>query len=101
MDSLSITPLEIARKTASKVLRALSDDKASQISTITGMSEPLISRLKNDHLKNFALLLAHLGMKVVSSHKECYDPEYVASLRYMAKAELSRNDTAPILEWDD
>jgi hypothetical protein len=101
MDSISNTPHETARKTASKVLQALSDNKASQISTITGMLEALISRLKNDHLSNFALVLAHLGLKVVPSHKLCFDPEYVASLRFMARTELNRKESATSLDWDE
>ena len=50
----------------STILRHLQEPgRAVAISTVTGISETTISRIKNDHLENVCQILAHADLKVV------------------------------------
>lgn len=91
MGTLSNSPLERSRKTVQVVLQALaSDASAASVAAAMGVSESTISRLKNDHLESFALLLAHLGLKVVPVGVQCYEPQYIALVHQLAMPEMQR-----------
>lgn len=94
------TPGERARKTVKCVLQALSSTPATAVAAAMGVSEPTISRLKNEHLESFAKMLAHLGLKVVPVEMRCFDPRYIEALQVLAEAELARQKS-PRLEFDE
>ena len=100
MHASSRTPAERARKTVKCVLQALSGTPGSAIAAAMGVSEPTISRLKNEHLGPFAAMLAHLGLKVVPVEARCFDPRYIEALQTLAEAELTRQKQPPQLEFD-
>jgi hypothetical protein len=102
METVCATPKDRARKTVKCVLQGLSDNgKAASIAVAMGVSEPTITRLKNDHLQNFALVLAHLGLKVVPAEYKCYNPDYVESILTLARAQLLENSAPKTLEWEE
>jgi hypothetical protein len=95
------TAKERARVTVSLVMRALATQSGAVIATAMGVSEPTISRLKNEHLEQVSLMLAHLGFKVVPCEYKCYNPEYVESILTLARAQLLENGAPKTLEWDE
>ena len=100
MNLSSTDPIVRARKTVNAVLQALSGTPAATVAVAMGVSEPTISRLKNEHLPQFATMLAHLGLKIVPSEMKCYDPEYVQAILKLAKAQLLTESDPPQLEWE-
>lgn len=50
-------------------------------------------------LEQFAGLLTFAGLKVVPSEMQCYRPDYIDSLKAMAREHLN-SDPKPPLEWD-
>ena len=100
MTESSAEPRDRARKTVKSVLQALSGTHANTIAVALGVSEACISRLKNEHLDHFALMLAHLGLKVVPVEAKCFSPDYVDSLKTLARAALRDGAGSPVLEWE-
>lgn len=98
MAELSPTPAERARKITSTVLQAVQRD-ASQaaIAAAMGASESTVSRLLSDHLDKLALVLAHAGLKVVSSEMKCYPSDYMQALHTLARLHV---EDGPKLDWD-
>jgi hypothetical protein len=98
MPQVSDAPTEKTRKLRSVVLQAVQrDGKQHAIAAAMGVSDSTISRLVNDHLDNFAAMLAHAGLKCVPVEARCVSPETYEFLtathaRVMAKA--------PQLIWD-
>ena len=100
MNESLLNPVDRARKTVQCVLQALASSPASAIATASGMTESTISRLKNEHLRGFAVVLAHAGLKIVPADKQCFDPEYVKAIQTLAQAELNRQALPPQLSFD-
>ena len=104
MNSASTDPAVRARKIESVVFQALSNTPASTIAVAMGVSEPTISRLKNEHLGPFARMLAHLGLKIVPVAVHCYDPAYIEAVQTLAGFELRRRkfekEPPPELDFD-
>lgn len=100
MDASSRLPCETARKISATVLQAIAARGASTIATASGLSESMICRLKSDHLDHFAKLLAFGGLKVVPACAICVTPEYLDSLRLLAREALSDGKPPAQLEWD-
>lgn len=63
----------------------------------TGLSESKISRLKTDHLGDLALVMAHLGLKVVPTDMDCYKAEYIKLIHELAMPEMRRRAEQPQL----
>jgi len=103
MDKVSIDPLARSRKIEATVLQRLASDASGHaLAIVTGLSESKISRLKTDHLSDFALMLAHLGLKVVPADLECYKKEYVNLIHELAMPEMARRAAVPAsLEWGE
>lgn len=95
------TPSEMARKTVKSVLQALSSTPGASVAAAMGVSEPTISRLKNEHLGPFAAMLAHLGLKVVPVEARCFEPRYIEALQTLAEAALSRQKNSHQIEFDE
>lgn len=66
-----------------------------------GVSESTISRLKTEQLEQFALVIAHLGLKVVDIEKVCVDREAYESMTYIASKAMSDKDISKKLIWED
>jgi len=83
---------ERARKIVTTIRASLKGDETqASVAVGTGLSPATVNRLLNDHLEGFAMVLAHLEMKVVPVAFKCVDPEAYAFLtstheRIMAKA---------------
>lgn len=74
-------PTEIARKSQTLILQALQTEKRqTQIAAAMDCSQSTVSRLKNEHLENFCLMLAHAGLKVVESDAPVVDEEKLKAL---------------------
>lgn len=100
MNESSADPVARARKLQTTVLQGLTAVHASEIAASIGVSEACISRLKNEHLEHFSLMLAHLNLKLVPVSAQCYSQEYVACLKTLARAALRDDAPAPMQEWE-
>ncbi|MCA3000288.1 MAG: hypothetical protein ING75_17000 [Rhodocyclaceae bacterium] len=100
MTTLSDDALARARKIQSTVLQAVASDATGvELAEKTGLSESKISRLKTEHLGDFAAMLAAVGLKVVSARLMCVDPDEYQFLNRMAMPEIARRAKAPVLDW--
>jgi hypothetical protein len=102
MTALFLAPAERARKMQSAILRKL-QESGSQVALATamGVSETTISRFKSEHLEQFCLILAHLGMKSVDASKVCVDREAYESMTYIASKAMADKDISKKLIWED
>lgn len=92
------SPSERARKSQLSVLRALQEPgRAVAIATAMGASESTVSRLKNDHLETFCLLLAHAGLKVVPSDFQCVDSKTFAAFQVLWDRAMSQTSAAKLI----
>lgn len=66
-----------------------------------GVSESTISRMKNEQLESFCLMLAHLGLKVVPTEMQCFPAERVQALLTLTKGYLASIERPEQLHWDD
>lgn len=98
MPQLSDSPAEKSRKLRASVLQAVQrDGKQHAIAAAMGVSDSTISRLVNDHLDNFAALLAHAGLKVVPVEFTCVSPE---TYQFLTATHARVLQKAPELIWD-
>jgi hypothetical protein len=88
-------PPDRARQIEVKLLQRLADHGGAHLAAVTGLSEATVSRLKNEHLANFAKLLTALGLKVVDEGVKCYQPDIVNAWRTLAKAGID-HDSAEV-----
>lgn len=94
-------PVLRARKITSTVIKSMHDGTSqAAVAAAMGMSESTVSRFISDHLDKFALVLAHVGLKVVPAEACFYDPEYVQALRVLAGRAM-RAETPKQMEWDE
>ena len=85
-------PTEIARKSQTLILQALQTEKRqTQIAAAMDCSQSTISRLKNEHLENFCLMLAHAGLKVVESDAPVVDEEKLKALIVLFADSLNKD----------
>lgn len=98
MPLLSDTPAEKSRKLRACVLQAVQrDGKQHAIAVAMGVSDSTISRLVNDHLDNFAAMLAHAGLKCVPVESRCVSPE---TYEFLTSSHARVMAKAPQLIWD-
>jgi hypothetical protein len=98
MSAYSLSPPERARKIATHVRQVVQDAESQKsIATAMGVSEATVNRLLNEHLENFAALLAQLGQKVVPSDFKCVDP---TTYEFLTRTHARVIDKAPHLIWD-
>ena len=89
-------PLERARQIEVRLLQRLADHGGAHLAAATGLSEAKVSRLKNEHLVDFAKLLVALGLKVVSEDVRCYQPDIVNAWRTLARAGIDHIEDAEV-----
>lgn len=94
-------PSERARKIESLILQALSRTGSEPVAREIGVSEATVSRLRNEHLRHFAALLAATGLKVVPVEMQCYRFESIAAMLTLAKERMAQLETPQQLAWDD
>lgn len=98
MSTLSDNPPEKARKLRALVLQAVQrDGKQHAIAAAMGVSDSTISRLVNDHLDNFAAMLAHAGLKCVPVEARCVSAE---TYQFLTATHARVMQRAPQLIWD-
>jgi hypothetical protein len=102
IDPSSLTATDRSRKYVQLVLQAMQEPgRQVAAATAMGMSESTISRLKNEHLAHFALLLAHIGLKVVPTDRVCVSRETYLAMSHIASKAMANERMARELVWDD
>jgi S-methylmethionine-dependent homocysteine/selenocysteine methylase len=99
MSTVSLSPIERARKNEQVVLQALAATGQSTVALGMGVNESTVSRMKDGAISQATALLAHCGLKVVPVGVQCFNPEYVEALKTLA--ELGIRQQAPKLDWGD
>lgn len=100
--SSSLSPVERSRKSSSIVLQALQGvGRQASAAIAMGMSESTISRLKNEHLDHFSLLLAHLGLKIVPADHVCVSRKTYEAMTHIATRAMANESVARQLVWED
>ena len=104
MSLVSMAPSSIdhdarARSYASLVCKAMQEPGAAgKIAKESKLSEATVSRLKNDHLDNFALLLSHLGLKIVESDRVCVKRD---AYEFLIHTHTRISQSNPELIWEN
>lgn len=83
-----------ANKNLSEILRAFRVTTQAKVADLMGISETTVSRLKDNAIPEFAVLLAACGLKVVSENAQTHSPERIAALTTLA-LEALKNDGHP------
>ena len=89
MSELSLSGSGNARETLAVILSALATKGQGAIAQVMGVSDSSMSRWKSDEIPVMAKFLGALGLKVVPEAYVMVDPEYLHSLRTLAKVGLS------------
>jgi hypothetical protein len=87
---------ETARKNLALILKRVGSAGGVHIAAALGIDDSLISKAKSPQngakysvFELVASLMAYCGLKVVPIEKECYTPQYMHSLRYLAGLRLN------------
>lgn len=92
---------ERARRIECAVVQVLNRVGSESVASEIGVSEPTVSRLKNEHLPNLARMLVVLGFKVVPIEMQCYRPESIAAMVTLAKERMDQIKSPSELVWED
>ncbi len=85
----------LARKNEKNILHRLAQVSQIAVSEAMNVSEATVSRLKSEQVESFSAFLAALELKVVPAAAECYEPAYIAHLRYFAQVGISVDTGEP------
>lgn len=99
MATVSLSPIERARKNVQIILQSLAATGQSELAKAMAVHESTVSRMKDGGIDTFGAALAHLGLKVVPVGVECFDPTYVEALKTLAARGIGTD--APKLDWSD
>ena len=83
---------EESRKIHSAMLKALASVGQKPTAEALGVDEATVSRYKSGHFQFFALLLAHIGLTVVSVKAKVYDPDYMKALEVLAARGIAHRE---------
>jgi len=100
MNEVSATIEARARKNYTQMLKALAERTQAAVALQLGCNESTVSRWKDGEFEKTARALAAMGLKVVPQDLECWPPNYIESLRTLAKLAVSA-PPAQALSWDD
>ena len=99
MAASSLPPAERARKGSQLALQALQEPgRAAALAVAMGCSESSISRLKNEHMEQVLLFIAHLGLKVVPMEHTCVSRE---TYEFLTRSHQRVMAQAPQLIWGE
>lgn len=97
MPQLSAAVSESARKCERVILQTLAKVSQVRVAERMGISESAVSRMDK---QGIAAFVAACGLKVVPAEMQCFDPEYIKSLKCLAGVGLQAPE--PIsLDWSD
>lgn len=88
---------EASRKTERLLLQTLAERSQVKVAELLGVSESTVSRLDKSSIAAF---IAACGLKVVKAEMQCFDPEYIKSLKTLAGIGL-RAPEPIVLDWGD
>ena len=95
MNELSMSPQEKSRKIVSTILKAIEENgKQTALATAMGVADSTITRMKGEVLDNFALMLAHSGLRVVPASHICVSPEMFHATTTIVQRAMADPDVA-------
>ena len=97
MSAVCAAVSEAARKTERVLLQTLARVSQVRVAERMGVSESTVSRIDKGHIATF---IAACGLKVVPADMQCFDPEYIKSLKVLAGVGLQAPDPVK-LDWSD
>ncbi len=97
MPQLCAAVAESARKAERTILQTLAKVSQVKVAERMGVSESAVSRLDKAHVAAF---VAACGLKLVPAEMQCFDPEYIRSLKCLAGVGLQAPEPVQ-LDWSD
>jgi hypothetical protein len=97
MYQMSPATAEAARKIERSILQTLAKRSQVKVAELLGTSESTVSRIDKGDIAAF---LAACGLKAVSVERECFDPQYIKSLKVLAGVGLAAPEPMD-LDWTD
>ena len=98
MGQVSMPFADRARKNEKVILSALADTGQAVAATCMGVSESVVSRLKQGDIEQLSKLLAACGLKVIPIDYRCYPQDEIEALRILARrSDVLRADN---LNWE-
>lgn len=94
-------PGEIARKSLTICIQAISRVGQQEIASVLGTSEPTVSRWKNEDLENIIRMLSVAGLKVVNGDRVCVRRAEWALVTRIAARALSNEQSAMTLLFEE
>ncbi len=88
MAELSIASDGKARESLAFIFQSLAAKGQGAVAQLMGISDSSMSRWKSDEIPVMAKFIAGLDLKIVPDAFVCVDPEYLRSLRTLARREL-------------
>lgn len=98
---VSAAVAERARKNLSMILQRLSSVGQNTVAEGIGKSETFVSRLKEEDLERFALILALLDLKAVPTDMRCYPEAQIEAIFTLAKSHMQALDSAEKLSFEE
>jgi len=93
-------PSEMARKIEATILHKLASVGQAAVAERLQVSESKVSRFKGDDLRELAIMLDVLGLKVVPQHVRCYDEATLAAMLTLAKQRMEQIEQPQELAWE-
>lgn len=90
-----------SRKNLSTILKALGSAGQVHVAEAIRKDESTVSKMKDKELPLLARLLAACGLKVVPVTVECYDPQLIGAVFYLARGRLDALEGPRQLEWEE
>lgn len=97
MPQLSPVIAEASRKVERTLLQRLAQRSQVRVAELMGVSESTVSRIDK---AGIAALLAACGLKAVPQEMQCFDPDYIHSLKVLAGVGLQA-PSPKSLDWED
>lgn len=88
---------DAARKCERTILQTLARVSQVKVAERMGVSESTVSRIDKGHIATF---VAACGLKLVPADMQCFDPEYIKSLKVLAGVGLQAPEPMR-LDWSD
>jgi hypothetical protein len=89
---------EVAQRGYSLALRRLAELKQTNVAEAMGISEPAVSKLKNEQLEQCVTLLAYLGIKCVPVSHRCMPQD---AYQFLTSTHQRVMEQAPQLVWGE
>lgn len=101
MNEVSAAVIEMSRKNERAILHSLADTGQARVSTLLGLSESTVSRMKDGQIHAICQLISACGLKIVPAKYKCLDPIKAQAMVTLYEAALARISNPIELLWGE